>query len=457
MNSVLQKQRDYFHSGRTLSLERRLEALRRLRNLVERNSKLLSEALFNDLRKSSAEAWVTEIGFVLHEIDFVMRELKSWMPPQRMPKNLVLWPSESEVHYEPHGACLIISPWNYPVQLSLSPVVGALAAGNTVILKPSELTPFTSAALKDLFAREFSEYLVSVQTGDRTVSQALLRESFDFIFFTGGTEVGREVMRAAADHLTPVCLELGGKSPCVLARDVDLKKSLKRILWGKFLNAGQTCVAPDYLYVPEELMVQVAPLAGEILKEFFGTNPELSPDFGRIVNERHFDRLEKLLPEGRILIGGTRDRASRYVAPTLVGPVTWDDACMKEEIFGPILPVLSYQNLKEVYAAIRRQPNPLAAYVFTNHRELEREFLKEVRSGGACINDTVLHLSDLHLPFGGRGPSGIGAYHGRKSFECFSHQRAVLRRRLQFDWSFRYPPLAGMRGRILRAMMRFFS
>ena len=341
---------------------------------------------------------------------------------------------------EPRGVALIIGPWNYPFQLLFSPLIGALAAGNCVILKPSELAPRTAAVITALIRGTFAEEYITVVEGDRDTAEALLREPFDHIFFTGSTGVGRAVMTAAAGHLTPVTLELGGKCPCLVAADAPLAVTARRIVWGKFMNAGQTCVAPDFVLADRRVAEPLVRAMIGVLRDFYGEDPHRSPDYGRIINQRHFERLVAYLADGRIAAGGQHDAGDRFIAPTILTGVQPTAPVMQEEIFGPILPVIEYANLDEALALLRDRPVPLALYLFTHDRVTRERVLADTRSGGVCINDTVVHMVGKHLPFGGLGASGMGAYHGKASFECFSHRRSVLRRSTRLDAKFRYPP-----------------
>jgi acyl-CoA reductase-like NAD-dependent aldehyde dehydrogenase len=335
---------------------------------------------------------------------------------------------------------LIISPWNYPFGLALSPLVGAIAAGNCAVIKPSELSPATSAVIADLLNRHFPPELIQVVEGDAAVSQALLRERFDHIFFTGGTRIGQIVMKAAAKHLTPVTLELGGKTPCIVDRDIDLTETAKRIAWGKFLNAGQTCVAPDYLLVQETIQQPLLQALQQAIEDFYGTNPAASPDYGRIINQRQFERLVGLLNSGDIHYGGAFDPDSRYLAPTLMTNLSPEAPVMAEEIFGPILPILTYSSLEEAITLVNERPKPLALYLFSKNPQKQAQVLETTSSGGVCINDTIMHLGVTDLPFGGVGPSGMGRYHGKASFDTFSHFKSVLKRPFWLESGLRYPP-----------------
>ncbi len=438
--AVIERQRAFFRAGATRSLEFRRRQLETLHAALRTDEPALLEALRADLRKSACEAYASELGLVLSEIRHASRRLPAWMKPQRRRTPLLAWPSRAFVRPEPYGVALIIGPWNYPLQLLLSPLVGAIAAGNCAVLKPSELAPRTGAVLAETIRRAFPEDYVTAIPGGRDTAEALLREKFDAIFFTGSSSVGRAVMAAAARHLTPVTLELGGKCPCLVCADAPMETAARRIAWGKCLNAGQTCVAPDFVLVDRRARSGLVEALKQALREFYGANPQGSPDYGRIVNRRHWDRLVGLLASGHIEHGGQNDATDLYLAPTILTGLDWNAPAMREEIFGPILPVLEFDRIEEALARLRDQPIPLALYLFTRDRATQERVLAETRSGGVCLNDTVTHIVGKDLPFGGLGESGLGAYHGQASFDCFSHRRSVLRRSFLFDSSLRYPP-----------------
>lgn len=438
---LIPRQRAHFTSGATLPLDARQAALRTLGAAVAAAEPALLEALRSDLGKSAAEAYLSETGFVQSEIRHALHQVRSWMRPRRGSLPLAALPGRAYVRPEPKGVVLIIGPWNYPVQLILGPLAGALAAGNCVVIKPSEHAPHTSAALREMLAAAFPPDLVQVVEGGRETAEALLEQRFDHIFFTGSTAVGQKVMAAAARHLTPVTLELGGKSPCIVCADAPLEITARRILWGKCLNAGQTCVAPDYVLVPRSLHDPLVQAMRAALRQFYGDDPRTSPDFGRIIHAAHHARLVRMLDGATVLHGGEHDAASRYFAPTLLGDISPDAAVMREEIFGPVLPLLPYESLDEALAFIRARPDPLALYLFTRDPAIQQRVELETRSGGVCMNDTLVHLLPKDLPFGGRGLSGMGSSHGRFSFDAFSHQKTVVRRSFRFDFAMRYPPV----------------
>lgn len=452
---LIARQRAYFQTGATRSVAFRLCQLQNLYSAIESSEQALIGALHGDLRKSPQEAYATEIGLVLGEIRHALRNLPSWAKPQRRRSLLLTWPARGFIYPEPYGVALIIGPWNYPFQLPLAPLVGAMAAGNCVVLKPSEFAPQTAAAIAQLIGAVFPDEYIAVVQGQCDVAETLLQERWNKIFFTGSTSVGRAVMTAAARHLTPVTLELGGKCPCIVCPDAPLEVVARRIVWGKFMNAGQTCVAPDHVLVDQRVGDELVNAMKRVLRDFYGDDPRNNPNYGRIVNRRHFDRLIGYLGSGLIFCGGEHDAGDLYIAPTILTEVAMDAPVMQEEIFGPILPVLEFAALDEALTSLRNRPTPLALYLFTNDRAIRNRVLAETRSGGVCINDTVSHIIGHHLPFGGLGESGMGAYHGRASFDCFSHRRSVLRRSLNFDPRLRYPPPRFSLG-TLKRFYRFF-
>jgi aldehyde dehydrogenase (NAD+) len=437
-----------FDSGRTRPLEWRRAQLRALRAMMRERGDELVAAVRADFGKPVLEAWAADVGAVSMEAGGALRRLARWTRPER-----VGWlpiPGRMRVLREPLGVVLIISPWNYPIQLLLSPLVGAIAAGNCAVLKPSEVTPHTSAALARLVPRYLDPEAVALVEGGVEETTRLLAERWDHIFYTGNGTVARVVMQAAARHLTPVTLELGGKSPCIVDDDVDVRVAARRIAWGKFLNAGQTCVAPDYVLVKRELEEKLVEALAETVESFYGSDPKRSPDFARIVNERHHQRVAGLLKDGTPVFGGEVDAAQRYVAPTVLRGVSPDSSIMQEEIFGPVLPVLPVASIDEAIDFVNRREKPLALYLFTRRREVEERVLARTSSGGACVNGTILHLASPDLPFGGVGPSGMGAYHGRFSFETFSHRKAVLVRGLRLDPKMLYPPYGRLKTRLAK-------
>lgn len=438
-SSLISKQKHFFLSGKTKEIDFRKEALHKLRGAIKNNEQQLIDALKADLNKSEFEAYTTEIGILLEEIRFTLKHLSSWVKPQKVKTPITHVGSTSYVYPEPYGVTLIISPWNYPFQLAVAPLIGAIAAGNCAIIKPSELTPITSQLLSSIISSIFPKEFVAVAEGDVETSQALLNENFDYIFFTGSVQVGKVIMEAAAKNLTPVTLELGGKSPCIVHEDANIKIAAKRIAWGKFMNAGQTCVAPDYLYVHKRIKEEFLLHFKEATEELYSEDPLRNPNFTRIVSERHFNRLQSFLNNGTVTIGGNVNKARLTIEPTVLTNISWDDPIMQDEIFGPILPIMEYKQLSDVIEGIHNHPNPLALYVFSENERIQKEVLNSISFGGGCINDTVYHLASPYLPFGGVGNSGIGSYHGKGSFDTFSHNKSVLKQTTKFDLPFRYP------------------
>jgi aldehyde dehydrogenase (NAD+) len=435
---ILKRQRDFFQTGRTKDVSFRIEALTSLGDMIRSHETDIMTALKQDLNKSDFDSYISEMGILLEEIRFTLKHIRDWTQPRKVKTTMTQLGSKAYIYSEPYGIALIISPWNYPLQLAIAPLIGAIAAGNCAVLKPSELTPETSKLMADLINKTFPEEYVSVVQGDADTTQLLLKEKFDYIFFTGSVSVGKVIMEAAAKHLTPVTLELGGKSPCIVHHDADLKLAAKRIAWGKFINAGQTCVAPDYLYVHKDIKDQFLKTFKETIVDLY-ENIVKNGDFTRIVSERHFNRVTGLISSGEILHGGNYSKDTLTIEPTVLGGVTWEDPVMQEEIFGPVLPVLEYENESAMIQKINDHPKPLALYIFSESKEFQDAILDSISFGGGCINDTVMHLSSPYLPFGGVGESGIGAYHGRGSFDVFSHQKSILKQTTIFDLPFRYP------------------
>lgn len=440
IQAILEKQRTYFDKGATRNVVFRKRQLIILRNAIKTNESLIMEALKMDLNKSAFEAYATEIGMVLEEIRYMLNNIDRLAKPKRVRTPLMHFPSHSKVYQEPYGSVLIMSPWNYPFQLALAPLVGAIAAGNCAIIKPSNYSPHTSSVIKRIVSENFMDNYITVIEGNREVNQSLLEHKFDYIFFTGSVSVGKIVMAAAARHLTPVTLELGGKSPCIVDRTADIPLSAKRIVWGKLLNSGQTCVAPDYILVYKGVKQQLIREIRKNIVKFYGTEPQNNPDYPKIINQKHFDRLVNLLGSGEIVCGGGFNRDTNQIEPTVLDRVTWASPVMQEEIFGPILPIIEFDSLHEVVKQVNSRPKPLALYYFTRSRKNEKYILEHISSGGACVNDTMVHLVTSYMAFGGVGESGMGSYHGENSFRTFSHSKGVMKKSLMFDVPLRYPP-----------------
>lgn len=450
--AMVSRQRAFWNTGATRSVEWRLTQLKKLEQALEEREEALCAALKADLGKAAYESWMTEIGVTLAELRFARRNLKKWVAVRRRPSALPLFPAGSHVAPEPYGVALIMSPWNYPVQLTLVPLVSALAAGNCAVVKPSAYAPNVSQVVAQLLGDIFPPEYVSVVQGGRAENAALLEQDFDYIFFTGSPAVGRTVMAAAAQRLTPVTLELGGKSPVIIAPDADIPLAARRIAWGKFLNAGQTCVAPDHVYIPKDLRdAFVKELAGQI-HQLYGADPLAGPDLPKIINEKHFNRLIGLMGSGKTAVGGRTDPAARRIEPTVLVDVAETDGVMQEEIFGPVLPVLTYDSLDGLIARQQKKDRPLALYLFTGDRALEKRVVAALPSGGVCVNDTVIHLANPHVPFGGVGSSGMGACHGRTGFDTFTHYRTVVRRG-KLDLPLRYPPYGGKNLNVVKKLM----
>ena len=442
--STLRFQRDFFNSHKTKDLEFRVEQLKTLRKAILTYEDRLYDAFFKDLRKSKFETYETEIGLVLEEINRHICNLHHWAKPLKVSTNQLLhfW-SKSSINKEPYGLVLIMAPWNYPFQLLINPLVGAISAGNCMALKPSELTPNIARVMEEMIAEFFESQYISLFNGQMELSQALLQQKWDLVFFTGSPAVGRIVMESAARNLSPVVLELGGKSPCIVDADANLKVAASRIVWGKFLNAGQTCIAPDYLFVHSSVKAELLRLMSKKITQYFGTKPGESADFPRIVNETKTQRLAGFLGKGNVIAGGEVNIQERFVSPTILDNISAGDPVMQEEIFGPILPVMEFGSIREVTDYISSNPKPLALYYFSEDTVKQAELLGKTSSGGACINDVITHVANPNLPFGGVGNSGMGKYHGKFSFDTFSHQRAVIKKSTRVDIPVRYPPYRG--------------
>ena len=441
----LHRLRTHFNSGITKDYRFRKEQLKKLRASILKHEQDLYDALYADLKKSPEETWVTETGMVISELNAAIKNLHLWMQPDNAETNLVNLPSSSRILKEPLGVVLIIGPWNYPFQLLINPLIGAVAAGNCVVLKPSEFAAATGEVMKNIIEDVFSpEYILYVQGDGATVVPEMMNNFvFDHLFYTGSTAVGRIIYKMAAENLVPVTLELGGKSPCVVEKDANLKVAARRIGIAKFSNAGQMCVAPDYVLVHDSVKEKFISAMANVVKDFFTDKPEECYNYGKIVNQKQFDRISGYLSGSKIIFGGRTDKRKLFIEPTLLDNVSVDDAVMKEEIFGPVLPVISFKTKAEAIRIIEQHPNPLAFYVFTSNKEKENDWLTSVAFGGGCVNNASWHLTNHHLPFGGRGFSGAGNYHGKYSFDTFSHKKAVMKTPTWFDPSVKYPPFKG--------------
>jgi aldehyde dehydrogenase (NAD+) len=443
-----------FYSGRTRPLEYRLEQLAGLARFLKERETEIDQAIHSDLGRPSIEIYASEIAFVAGEVALTRKKLRSWSKPRRVATSLVGQPGTSRIYNEPLGVVLIIGPWNYPLQLVLVPLLGAIAAGNCAVVKPSEFAPATSALLAERLPEYVDPQCVQIVQGGVDVTTELLAERFDYIFYTGNGTVGRIVMEAAAKHLTPVTLELGGKSPCIVDRETDLDVAARRIVWGKYYNAGQTCVAPDYVLVHQAVEEPLLTRMKDTIGNFFGPDPSASPDFGRIVNSRHHRRLMKLIPgSGEVFAGGDANEDDRYIAPTILRNVPADAPVMADEIFGPILPVLPIKDIEGAIAFVNERPRPLALYLFSSDPLVQETVLARTSSGGVTVNHTLLHLTVPSLPFGGVGASGMGAYHGKATFETFSHRKPVLSKAMWLDPSIFYPPYTNFKQKVVRKVL----
>lgn len=439
-SSILDQQRSYFLSGATRSLSFRINQLKKLRKLITENEEKILIAVEKDLHKPEFENKLTETQFLLWEIDYFLKHTPEWILSKKAKTPLFHKPAKSRIMPEPLGNTLIVAPWNYPFQLIIAPLIAAIAAGNTAVIKPSELAPNSEKIITELIPIYFSNEYIAVVTGGIAEKSELLKLKWDLIFFTGSTEVGKIIMKAAAKNLTPVVLELGGKSPCIVDRHTNISQTARKIVWGKFLNAGQTCIAPDYILVEEPIKTELIHALKIAITSFYGENPELSDHYGRIINEQHFKRLIHYLHEAEIISGGGHNFKAKYIEPTLINNPKEDSAIMTDEIFGPVLPILSYKKIDEAINFINKRPKPLALYLFTTKNTLIRQVTQQTSSGGVCINDTISHITTPHLPFGGVGDSGMGQYHGEKGFEVFSHYKSILHKSQLIDYKFRYPP-----------------
>ncbi|MBK7291922.1 MAG: aldehyde dehydrogenase [Chitinophagaceae bacterium] len=446
--SNLENLRNYFNSGNTQSYAFRKEQLNKLKSSILKHEQDLYDALYTDLKKSPEEVWVTETGMVISELNTAIKKLGKWMKPKRVSTNLLNLPSRSRIHSEPLGIVLIIAPWNYPFQLLINPLIGAIAAGNCVVLKPSEFAPATDAVMKKIIEETFpKEYILYVQGDGAVVIPEMMNNfTFDHVFYTGSTAVGKIIYKMAAEKLTPVTLELGGKSPCVVESDANIKVAARRIAMTKFSNAGQMSVAPDYVLVHESAKEKFVSAMKESIENFFSSTPEESYNYGKIINEKQFDRLSNYLQQGKIAHGGRTDKEKLFIEPTLLTDVSLNADVMKDEIFGPILPIFSFNEKEEALKIMQQHPNPLSFYVYTSNNEKENDWLKAVPAGGSCVNNSSWHLTNHNLPFGGRGFSGMGNYHGHFSFDTFSHKKAVMKTPTWFDPNIKYPPFKGKLG-----------
>ena len=442
LNHMLEEHQAYFYAGITRPVAFRVEQLEILKTTIKKYEKEVIEALYKDLRKSEFEAYVTEIGLVYDNISYMIKNIEQWMEPRYVKTPVALMPSKSFIVHDPYGTVLIIAPFNYPFQLIMEPLIGAIIGGNCAVIKPSEATPHTSKIVNRIISEAFDPRYIRVVEGEKEETSLLIHAPFDFIFFTGSVQVGKIVMKAAAERLTPIALELGGKSPAIVDHTANLAVAAKRIVWGKFVNAGQTCIAPDYVLVEENVKDKFIEQVKKAIAQFYGKDLQQSPDLGRIVNDNHFERLMRVLEaeSDQIIFGGKTDRDDLFIEPTLLNGVDFNSPSMADELFGPILPIIGYKDLRSVIHQIRQLPKPLAAYMFSEHEKAQSYFLQELPFGGGCINDTITHAGSTHLPFGGVGNSGVQSYHGEASFTLFTHQKSIVKKNTTLPINIVFPP-----------------
>lgn len=454
IEQIVKRQNTFFDSGLTKDLNYRINALNRLKVNINKMSDEICEAIYKDLGRSNVEAYMTEIGMSINEISHMLKHIRKYSRTKKVHTPLAIFPATSYIIAEPYGTVLVMSPWNYPFLLAIGPTIDAIAAGNTVVIKPSAYSPHTSAVIAKLFKKCFRQDYVTVVEGGRAVNNDLLEQKFNYIFFTGGKVVGKLVMEKAAAHLTPVTLELGGKSPCIVDETANLKLAAKRIIFGKLLNAGQTCVAPDYLFVQEKVKDKLVSYMIRVIKEFYGDDPLTNENYPKVINEKHFRRLQNLISGEHILLGGNDD-GKQKIAPTIMDQITGDSKIMHEEIFGPILPIMTYKSLDEVINFVIGNPKPLALYFFTQNKLNKERILKELSFGGGCINDTIMHLATNNMGFGGVGESGMGSYHGKHGFDTFSHYKSIVDKKNWFDPPMRYQPNINRYAKIIKILLKY--
>lgn len=439
---MLSEMKDYFHEGDTKEITFRIEQLKKLKRIIIENQDRIVDAHREDLGRHEYETYGAEIGTVLSSIAYTVKHLKKWSKKKKVRTPLHQFGAKSYIHPEPYGVVLIIGPYNYPFSLLIEPMIGAIAAGNCIVVKPSEQTPAVTQVVYELLTENFRPDYIRVVEGEKEVTSRLIHSQFDYIFFTGSVPIGKIVMEAASKNLVPVTLELGGKSPCIIDKTANIKVSAERVVWGKFFNTGQTCVAPDYLVIHELIKDAFVKEIENTIRRFYGNDISKSKDYGRIVNERHTDRLISVVLKDneKVVFGGNYNLKDKYIEPTLIDNVTWEDECMKDEIFGPLLPMMTFNDIDEVIQMINNKPKPLALYIFTKDREIQSRVISETSSGGCCVNDTVSHVASHYLPFGGVGNSGMGAYHGKESFRTFSHMKSILKKSTAIRMSLVFPP-----------------
>lgn len=454
IRQIVENQRTYFYTGATLPLSHRIEALKKIQSYILTHEAEIGKAIRKDLGKSDFESYMCETGLVLSEITYMLKHIRSFAKEKNVLTPLTQFHSRSFKKPSPYGVALIMSPWNYPFLLTIDPLIDALAAGNTVVLKPSAYSPYTSAVIQSMIEECFDTRYVAVITGGRAENTCLLNEHFDYIFFTGSQTVGKEVMRHAAAHLTPVTLELGGKSPCIVEESANIKLAARRIVFGKYLNCGQTCVAPDYIYCDRKIKDQLLAEIKRQIKRQFRSEPLTNKNYGKIINEKHFDRITKLIDSSKVVFGGKCDHTTLKIEPTVMDHVTFDDAVMQEEIFGPILPILTYDSLDQAIHKINSMPHPLALYVFTSDKTAARKVTARCGFGGGCINDTIIHLATSEMGFGGFGESGMGSYHGKDGFRTFSHYKSIVDKKTWLDLPMRYQPYRKVNEKLIHLFLK---
>lgn len=454
IKNIINKQHIFFDSGATLDVSYRIQSLKRLSNSIKVHESEIAKAIKEDLGKSENEAYMCEIALCLTEISYMLKHIRTFSRSQKAPSSLVQFPAKCYLKPSPYGTVLIMSPWNYPFLLTMTPLIDALAAGNTAVLKPSSYSPHTSRIIKKIIEECFPDKYVSVILGNRTQNKLLLNEKFDYIFFTGSQTIGKLIMRTAAETLTPVTLELGGKSPCIVDKSANIKLSARRIVFGKFLNCGQTCVAPDYIFCHNSIKDELIEHIKKEIELQFGQNPLANDDYGKIINQKHFDRIIGLMDKNKIVHGGRSDTVALRIEPTVLDNITFDDAIMQEEIFGPLMPIITFDTIDEAMIQIKKMPHPLALYIFTTDMKTAENFTSRCGFGGGCINDTIIHLSNSHLPFGGFGESGMGSYHGKTGFNTFSHYKSIVNQKNWLDLPMRYQPYTEFYSKLIRLFLR---
>ena len=454
IQQIMADQRSYFAKGETLDINFRRSMLQALKNAILTHEKEINDALQADLRKSESEGYMCEIGMTLAELNYMLRHMNGWAKPHYVVSPLVQFPSSSFTVKNPYGVVLIMSPWNYPFMLTMEPLIGALAAGNCCVVKPSAYAPATSKIIARIIGECFSPEYVCTVEGGRKENQELLDQRFDYIFFTGGVSVGKEVMRKASEHLTPVSLELGGKSPCIIDETAKLDVAAKRLAFGKLLNCGQTCVAPDYLLIDRKIKDEFLALLQKHITDMIGEDARSNSSYVRMINRKHFDRVCSLIDPDKVIFGGKSDPDTLTIQPTILDRVTEEDAVMQEEIFGPVLPVIAYDSIDDAIEMINRREHPLALYLFSEDKATQHRFLSAVPFGGGCINDTIIHLATSRMGFGGVGHSGMGSYHGKKSFDTFSHEKSIVKKATWLDLPFRYMPYNRLKDMLVRMFLR---